>query len=434
MKNFLFFALLLLACCFSSCTQHTDITLDDTHKVPAPSSNVVGDTSISDSLILVHLYQTTEGEDWWKQGGWLHDPLEYWKGVKVEMIDGKKRVVELRLGANNLRGEIPVEIGLLSELRALDLKYNYHLKGEIPEELFNLKKLKALYLGFTSLTGKLSSKIGQLTELDTLSLRTSPWDHFSEEGFEKNELVLQGDLPKEIGLLKNIRFIDTGYQGFSGSLPMEIGKCCKLEELDLNSNHFEGKIPASLGQLSRLKRLQLRNNRFTGTIPEEIGNLTALEVLYLSYNALEGEIPATFGQMKKLWKLSLAHNRLSGIVPTAMSQMDALNTVFISYNQLEGDFPEVLTGRMHKNLSFVDASYNNFTGNIPVHFGTTFFLEHNRLTGNVPEKYFENPKLLRDLMPQQEGYGFDNLTMEEALLLMPPEEENNPNLIDVPFF
>lgn len=38
------------------------------------------------------------------------------------------------LGANNLKGTIPTILGQLSELRALDLKWNEGLHGSIPEE------------------------------------------------------------------------------------------------------------------------------------------------------------------------------------------------------------------------------------------------------------------------------------------------------------
>ena len=52
----------------------------------------------------------------------------------------------------NLEGSIPPEIGGLTNLRVLDLKFNY-LTGTIPPELGNLENLVNLYLYANYLSG-----------------------------------------------------------------------------------------------------------------------------------------------------------------------------------------------------------------------------------------------------------------------------------------
>ena len=69
---------------------------------PAPSK---------DREALVALYNATDGENWNQSDNWLSDaPLGEWKGVLTD----DRRVVVLYLGDNGLTGEIPPELGSLS--------------------------------------------------------------------------------------------------------------------------------------------------------------------------------------------------------------------------------------------------------------------------------------------------------------------------------
>ena len=74
-----------------------------------------------DSLALVTLYNSTDGDNWDSNDKWLtSSPVSEWYGVTV--IDD--RVVEIDLNDNDLVGEVPVEIGNLSELSSLDVSNN----------------------------------------------------------------------------------------------------------------------------------------------------------------------------------------------------------------------------------------------------------------------------------------------------------------------
>ncbi len=90
-----------------------------------------------DSLALIALYNSTNGDNWTNNTGWLSsDSLSTWEGVTVN--DG--RVVNLSLASRNLTGIIPSEIGNLSELTFLHFGNN-KLTGSLPPELSNLTKL-----------------------------------------------------------------------------------------------------------------------------------------------------------------------------------------------------------------------------------------------------------------------------------------------------
>ena len=84
---------------------------------------------------MVAFYNATTGS----RSKWLSDaPLSEWDGVKT---DDDGRVIKLVLNYRELRGEIPAELGSLSNLRDLGLRGNY-LSGEIPAELGSLSNLQ----------------------------------------------------------------------------------------------------------------------------------------------------------------------------------------------------------------------------------------------------------------------------------------------------
>ena len=86
----------------------------------------------TDREALVALYNATGGENWSISANWLSDaPLDEWEGVRTN-DDG--RVTELDLFSNGLSGEIPAELGSLSNLTHLYLRQN-DLSGCIPSSL-----------------------------------------------------------------------------------------------------------------------------------------------------------------------------------------------------------------------------------------------------------------------------------------------------------
>ena len=58
----------------------------------------------TDRKIIVQLYQSTNGNNWYRQDGWDDNDLDLgsWFGVKT---NDEGQVVELNLGNNNLRGK-----------------------------------------------------------------------------------------------------------------------------------------------------------------------------------------------------------------------------------------------------------------------------------------------------------------------------------------
>ena len=120
----------------------------------------------TDREALVALYNATDGENWKNSDNWLSDaPLGEWTGVTTN--DG--RVVHLYLSTNDLSGEIPAELGSLSNLEELDLSTN-DLSGEIPAELGSLFWLEILHLYDNDLSGEIPAELGSLSNLEELEL------------------------------------------------------------------------------------------------------------------------------------------------------------------------------------------------------------------------------------------------------------------------
>ena len=115
----------------------------------------------TDREALVALYNATDGENWDASDNWLSDaPLGEWEGV---LTNDDGRVGDLSLSDNGLTGEIPPELGSLSNLARLYLGGNA-LSGEIPAELGSLSNLTNLRLLSNDLSGCVPSSLeDQLT-------------------------------------------------------------------------------------------------------------------------------------------------------------------------------------------------------------------------------------------------------------------------------
>ena len=223
-----------------------------------------------------------------------------WIGVSVGGTP--LRVTGLSLRGSYLQGEIPSEIGKLTNLEYIDL-YDNQLTGEIPSELGNLSNLKRLNLGSNYLTGEIPSELGNLSNLERLNLSSNH---------------LTGEIPTEIWNLTNLEYLSIGYNQLVGEIPVEIGKLTDLEELRLDGNILTSEIPGELGKLTNLRNLHLDFNFLTGKIPLELINLTNLQYLDLSGNRLTGKVPEDLSKLTNLNFYSIDDNEFEGCVPDVL--------------------------------------------------------------------------------------------------------------------
>ncbi|EOY25930.1 Receptor like protein 1, putative [Theobroma cacao] len=85
--------------------------------------------------------------------------------------------------------------------------------------------------------------------------------------------------------------------------------------LDLSCNELSGDIPAQVGELKNLRALNLSHNKLSGSIPVSFSSLKQIESLDLSSNNLSGQIPSQLTELHFLSIFNVSYNNLSGMTP-----------------------------------------------------------------------------------------------------------------------
>ncbi|KAJ1270352.1 hypothetical protein BS78_06G047700 [Paspalum vaginatum] len=316
------------------------------------------------------------------------------------------KLQELRLGYNNITGNIPGSMGIFSSLVSLDLSENY-ITGHLPSEIGLLKRLAHLDLSNNALD-YLPSEIGLRKKLAYLDL-------------SNNALDL---LPAEIGMLKHLEYIDLSnnhVQGvitedlfafrtslkeiylYNNSLEILIGPQWfppfKLEYAYFDSCRMGPMFPNWLQSQVGITELDISNANIIDTLPEWFAVITVeipalprnLTELDISKNSLSGHLPSNNGApnlaalnlfSNKISALDLANNRLVGELPKCfgMEASSGLKFLRLRNNAFSGSFPSFL--RELIELRILQLSQNMFSGNIPVSITNLTKLRHLNLAGN----------------------------------------------------
>lgn len=225
---------------------------------------------------LIQIYEDGNGKNWYHKDNWCTDAdLDTWYGVTTETklafmfpdnsLVKVQVVTKLILNHNNAycgkkqdNGRISPRIGDLTDLEILDLSYNF-FQGNIPEDLYKLTKLRLLHLEFNQFEGGIDGRIGNLTKMEILHL-----DH--------NHLT--GPIPDGIGNMTNLEGLylhvnDLDNTEFRRRFIGELIKgSVKLGSL----LSVKTPIPASIGSLTNLKTFYVYNNQLAGTIVDAIKN------------------------------------------------------------------------------------------------------------------------------------------------------------------
>ena len=346
-----------------------------------------------DRAALQALYNATGGANWTNNDGWLTNvPISQWDGVTT---DGSGRVTELNLTRNQLKGEIPTELGSLANLELLALGGNL-LTGKIPAGLGSLTNLEELYLWGNELTGAIPTELGSLANLKELWLSENQLtgkipvelgnlSNLAELVLWENELT--GEIPTELGSLANLELLSLSANQLTGEIPAELGNLANLDRLFASRNQLTGAIPSQVTRLTNVSQISLYENQLTGVIPPELGSLATLEVLDLDDNQLTGTIPAELGSLTKLELLDLGGSQLIGEIPVELGSLANLTILSLWENELTGEIPAEL-GNL-ASLQHLDLSFNELTGEIPAELGNLASLQQlvlwgNQLTGPIP--------------------------------------------------
>ena len=215
-------------------------------------------------------------------------------------------------------------------------------------EYYFIDDTDSLIFNGAGLTGQIPPEIGNLTNLTILSLVDNP--------------LLIGPIPPEIANLVNLTYLHLNNNNLTGDLPRPLGfrtdieletGMYKLTHLNLSNNQLTGDL-YYIRELASLIHLDLSNNQITGDIPTGdwlgegpgIPDLTYLTSLHLNNNQFTGDIPPELGNLNYLTKLHLNDNQLTGVLE--------------GYNQVTGDIESSLC---NLNFTWSDSSFFNISNN-----------------------------------------------------------------------
>ncbi|WP_419948336.1 Ig-like domain-containing protein [Candidatus Palauibacter sp.] len=379
-----------------------------------------------DRATLMDLYVGTFGPDWTNKENWASDePVGSWYGVTA---DANSRVTALNLSENNLRGELPADLGDMEFLTELIVNGNAELEGPIPFSLTELSIQQLQYGGtmlctvrdedfrawlnaiptrdgeFLACNEERSDLIklyeamgGESWTVDSLWLTDAPLEDWygikvNSAGrvttINLNRNNLSGEIPPEIQYFPELDTLRLDYNRLEGEIPAEIGELTGLKRMDIDGNPFTGSIPPELGNLVNLQVLWIAGDQLTGSIPPEFGNLASLEILHV-YDSprIGGSIPDEFGELTELRLLRIEETGIDGPVPAALGSLEKLRNLQLVANELTGPLPGEL-GQIDR-LRILILSDNKIDGPIPAELGqldtlALLYVDDNMLSGSLP--------------------------------------------------
>ena len=175
-------------------------------------------------------------------------------------------LVVLNLGGNYITGDVPYEIGKLSNLTHLDLKRN-KLDGTITEEHFaSARSLQYIDLSYNALKIEISSDWQPPSTLEYVSFASCQMGPLFPGWLQWNVSIAYLDISSAgiadklpqwfFDAFSNVRFMNISNNQLNGTLPTDMGSM-SLEDLYLSSNQLTGQIPTLPPNISNL---DLSNN------------------------------------------------------------------------------------------------------------------------------------------------------------------------------
>ena len=218
--------------------------------------------------------------------------------------------------------EIPPEIGLLKNLKGLQL-YHHEDLSELPDTIANLQNLETLEIYNCSMSAAGLAPVASLRNLKKLILGRAFSDTFTF-----------ADFPAGIWQLPNLETLimeDNAYDNYDNAVSARRAEFFdlagyynldNLKTLSLKNNRLS-RIPSSVYKCRSLMTLDLRNNAIEH-IDDDIAKYSAqsLRSLYLDYNALY-TINDKIGKLVNLETLTCSHNQIE-YLPRSLANLQNL--------------------------------------------------------------------------------------------------------------
>eukprot|EP00246_Nothoceros_aenigmaticus_P016754 TRINITY_DN7813_c0_g2_i1.p1 TRINITY_DN7813_c0_g2~~TRINITY_DN7813_c0_g2_i1.p1 ORF type:complete len:827 (-),score=114.84 TRINITY_DN7813_c0_g2_i1:455-2935(-) len=336
----------------------------------AASLVAVSTATVEEGRILLSIASQWQNSNFltWKEGG---DPcLQKWENVTC---DANGFVVELNVSNRALSGQIPKQIGDLTNLQILDvgniggdrganMTNKNQFQGPVPEELANLTSLTVLNLSSIFWNMPFPEVVTRLPNL---------------EEFQIAEANLTGEIPKALYQLKKLRTLYIGGNQLQADLK-DISTLTALTELTFWGSNLNQTIPPDFANLTQLTFLNMHSAGLFGGLPESMGSMSMLNNLQLYDNTLTGRFPDSWKNLKNMFLLRMDSLFLSGPFPQwLLTDLPKLTSLYLTDNQFYSDMPSkdmIILGNF--SLLRIDCNYMNgtdpYSGSPPPNFRTRY--------------------------------------------------------------
>ena len=464
----------VFACILVVDNKFTPLNYDDTfaygclHGIPIPFPSRLDTTFTPEEerQVLMEIFNKTDGGNWKNNIHWGNSSVSHclWYGITCEHTS--RYVISIFLESNNLAGTFPNDLWKLRNLQAVSIAYNNNLQGSVGDILSpNMSTLLRIHFSFNKFSGKIPGEllvqlrslakihlccqmgeglfgnipddIGNLTELQVLSLGGNKLNGVIPKSIAKLKKLWFLDLDTASSLqggfenlmnLSSLQYMHLSLSGLNGTLPKEFGSYFPaMIECLLPGNNFSGNIPPSFGKMKNLLHLNLAYNDFSGKIPKSIGAIPKLKIADFRENKLtsleEGtqfksqllkmlilsgnkKLNVSFGTLieavepvyQTLLILNVSECHIHGVITDKLWNFQSLISVDLSNNKLSGKLPPPPNNTVTMSLLHLDVSGNNISGQIPEQFAMLLALEVLDVSNNPQMRKADESGILPNYM------------------------------------
>merc|ERR1712166_1662987 len=118
------------------------------------------------------------------------------------------------------------------------------------------RPIRSINLMANNLIGELPNELGLLTNVYQLL------------NFDTNSL--SGSIPSSLSMLTKLQGINLSYNQFESTIPTELGSTTEMRLFDISNNEsIIGTFPTELDQWRNIEKLYIQNTKITGFVPRE---------------------------------------------------------------------------------------------------------------------------------------------------------------------
>ncbi|PRP84213.1 leucine-rich repeat-containing protein [Planoprotostelium fungivorum] len=261
----------------------------------------------------------------------------------------------------NMGGTLSSSIGELTELRTLTLP-STGLTGIIPDFFRSTPYLRNIHLDSNSLSGSIPPSISSLSTINSFTCAsnslsgTIPFIHSTLRIFKIDHNEFSGPLPDFIFSPPLLVHVGVSNNAFTGGIP-PLSRSPIWTVLDVSSNNLTGSIAPNQLSVGAFTSVSLAGNRFTGELPLDLFNVSS--ILDVSSNRFTS-VPSTIST-STLQSLDISDNPIYGNIPNLISttlqltKFVAKNCGFVAMNNSQG-FPAYYLTNVA--LTYLDLSDN----------------------------------------------------------------------------